>query len=393
VFNLVFNLYMSALGFSNEIIGIFNSLPAVALIAVGLPAAALVDRVGYRPFLLASAAMMLIGSVTLTAAGQRLIAVLAAGTFALGLILLQLLGNPLLTQISSERERVTLFSLNQSFSWIAVLLGDVLGGVIPEAAGRATGLSAAAAGSIRYAFAAMTALVLLGLPSLRALIRVAGVRPAAVMPIKQMLHVDVGRFTRLLIPEVILGLGAGMFLTFVQLYFAQRFGLTPGPIGVILAVGAALTAAGTLAAPSIGRRLGISRTTGVTQMIGCPLIVTLAFVTVLPLATVVFYLRQIALNIQAPLAMVFGMEYVAPEQRARLATALIVGNGIGSAGIGPLVSGFLQAAGGFQVAFSVAAVFYLLGGLSFLILFGGTRLPSEAGNAAGARRTSSGDCL
>jgi MFS family permease len=337
--------------------------------------------------------MMLVGSVALTAVAQRLIAVLAAGTFALGLILLQLLGNPLLTLVSAESERVTLFSLNQAFSWVAVLLGDVLGGVIPEAAGRATSASGAAASSIRYAFAAMTALVLLGLPSLRGLIREAAIRPATVIPIKALLHVDVGRFTRLLVPELILGLGAGMFLTFVQLYFAQRFGLTPGPIGVILALGAALTAAGTLAAPSLGRRLGISRTTGVTQMIGCPLIVSLAFVTVLPIATIIFYARQIALNIQAPLAMVFGMEYVVPEQRARLATALIVGNGIGSAGIGPLVSGFLQAAGGFQLAFSVASLFYLLAGLSFLLLFGRVRLPSEVQHDRAKGGTTSSDSL
>ena len=52
IFNLVFNLYMSALGFSNEVIGLFNSLPAIALLLVGLPAAAMADRLGYRPFLL-----------------------------------------------------------------------------------------------------------------------------------------------------------------------------------------------------------------------------------------------------------------------------------------------------------------------------------------------------
>jgi MFS family permease len=99
----------------------------------------------------------------------------------------------------------------------------------------------------------------------------------------------------------------------------------------------------------------------------------------LPLVTLILYVRQILLNIQAPLANVFGMEYVAPEQRARLATALLIGWGIGSGGIGPLVSGFLQVAGGFQLAFSVAAVFYLLAGASFLLLFRGVRTASEGG--------------
>jgi hypothetical protein len=41
IFNLVFNLYMSALGFSNALIGVFNALPALALVGIGLPFAAL----------------------------------------------------------------------------------------------------------------------------------------------------------------------------------------------------------------------------------------------------------------------------------------------------------------------------------------------------------------
>src|ERR1700687_960187 len=52
IFNLVFNLYMSALGFSNGLIGVFNARPAVALLGIGLPFAALADRIGYRMFLL-----------------------------------------------------------------------------------------------------------------------------------------------------------------------------------------------------------------------------------------------------------------------------------------------------------------------------------------------------
>jgi dipeptide/tripeptide permease len=50
-------------------------------------------------------------------------------------------------------------------------------------------------------------------------------------------------------------------------------------------------------------------------------------------------------------------------------------------GIGPLVSGFLQVRGGYQLAFSVSAVFYLLSGLIFLLLFGKVRLTSESNSA------------
>ena len=133
----------------------------------------------------------------------------------------------------------------------------------------------------------------------------------------------------------------------------------------------------TLAAPAVGRRFGITRTVGVSQVIGAPLVLALAFIMVLPVAVVIMTVRQLALNLQGPLGQVFGMEYVDSRERARLATAQVVVTGIGLGGIGPLVSGFLQVRGGYQLAFSVSAFLYLLAGLTFLLLFAKVRLPSE----------------
>ena len=378
VFNLVFNLYMSALGFSNAVIGLFNSLPALALVFVGLPLAAIADRIGYRVFLLAGALVAVAASAVLTVAGLRLVAVLAAGTYALAIIVIQVLGSPLLAQISSEGERLALFAVSASLSWVATLLGSLLGGLVPEFAGRLTHSSGASAGAIREAFAATLVLTILSLPFLLRLARSASLRPVTVFPVTELLHIDVARFLRILLPSLLLGIGAGMYLNFVQLYLSQRFGLTPGPIGVILGLGSAMTAAVTLGAPTVGRAFGISRSVGFLQILGSPLVLALGFLMNLPLAVIILYVRQLALNVQGPLGQVFAMEYVDPGERARLTTAMIVVNGIGGGGIGPLASGFLQVLGGYQLAFSVSAVFYLLAGVTYLLLFGGIRLPSEA---------------
>jgi MFS family permease len=391
IFALVFNLYMSALGFSNAVIGIFNSLPALALLGIGLPFAALADRIGYRLFLLGSGALAVLASLILAVAGMRLVAVLAAGSFALALTILEVLGAPVLAQVTREAERVALFAVNQSLAWIATLLGDLLGGAIPEAAARLTHSSSASAGAIRSAFVAMTLLTAASIPFLVRLAGAAGLRPTTVFPVRDLLRVDIVRFARFLFPALLLGIGAGMYLNFIQLYLAQRFGLTPGPIGAILAVGAAATALTTLGAPRISRRLGMTRTIGLLQVAGAPLILALAFLMTLPVAVLIMYVRQIALNLQAPLNQVFGMEYVEPGQRARLATAQTVVMGIGLGGIGPLASGFLQVRGGYQLAFSVSAAFYLLAGVTFLLLFRRVRVPSEAGPPAGTLGSTSRD--
>jgi len=213
----VFNLYMSALGFSNDVIGLFNSLPAVALLLVGIPFAAMADRIGYRVFLLGGGFVAVLASLVLAVVGSRLIAVLAAGTFALAVIVLQVLGSPLLAQVSGENERVGLFALNQSLSWAAALVGDVLGGVIPEAAARVMHTSSASPAAIRSSFVAMTILTVFSLPFLVRLARAAAMTPAAAFPVRELLKIDLARFGRILLPGLVLGIAAGMYLNFTQL--------------------------------------------------------------------------------------------------------------------------------------------------------------------------------
>jgi MFS family permease len=377
IFNLVFNLYMSALGFSNDVIGLFNSLPALALLGVGLPFAALADRIGYRLFLLGGGLLSVVAAFVLSIAGARLIAVLAAGSFSLALTVIGVLEGPLLAQLSTDAERVALFAVSQSIAWLATLAGDLLGGVAPELAARLTHQSSASAAAIRWAFVAMTVLSIVGLPFLMRIAGASDLKPASVFPVRELLRVDWSRFGRILLTWFLLGIGAGMYLNFVQLYLAQRFHLTPGPIGLILGVGAALTAVTILSAPRLSRRLGMGRAVGLLQAAGFPLVLALAFTMTLPIAVIILTVRQLLLSMVAPLGQVFGLEFVEPQQRARLATAQIIVSGIGIGGIGPLVSGFLQVRGGYQLAFSVSAAFYLMAGVTFLTLFGRTRLPSE----------------
>src|SRR5438876_5544961 len=113
IFALVFNLYMSALGFSNAVIGIFNSLPALALLGIGLPFAALADRIGYRLFLLGSGALAVLASLILAVAGMRLLAVLVAGRFALEMTLIVVLGAGVVAGMAREAERVAPLAVNQ----------------------------------------------------------------------------------------------------------------------------------------------------------------------------------------------------------------------------------------------------------------------------------------
>ena len=377
IFSLVFNLYMSALGFSNDVIGVFNALPALAVLLVGLPVGALADRMGYRAFLLLAGFWGAGAAIGLSLFTPRLLAVFSAGTFALAFTVLSVLGTPMLAQLSRPEERVALYAVGESLGWVGGLVGNLLGGYVPELAGRSLRHPPSAAASLRVAFAVMALVEALTIPLIIKLASSRHLRPSEALPVRQLLQVDWPRFARLLVPQAFLGMGAGMLLNFIQLYLAQRFGLSPGPIGLILALGALPTAWIALQAPLVSRRLGMSRTIGLAYVAGAPLVLILAFVESLPLGLVTLYVRQFVLNLQSPLSQLFGMEMVHESERARLASAQNVVFSIGFGGLGPLLSGFLQVHGGFQLAFSVSAAFYLVAGLTFLYLFASVRVPSE----------------
>jgi MFS family permease len=368
---------MSSLGFSNTVIGVFNALPAAGVLLVGLPVAAMADRIGYRLFLLAGSLLALSGGLVLSVAASPLLAVLAAGSFALAITVLQMLAAPMLAQLSRPNDRVTLFAVNESLAWIATVAGNLVGGLAPELAARWTHHASTSAASLRAAFLPMTALLLAAGPVVLRLSRSAELRPVAVVRVRELLRVDLRRFARILAPLLLLGIGAGILLNFVQLYLAQRFDLGPGPIGAILSAIAVLTAATSLLAPALSRRLGLTRAIGLAQLCGFPLVLGLAYAMSLPLAVALLAVRQVILNLQSPLFTAFGMDYVAAAERARYTIAQEVTFGIGLGGIGPLLFSLLQARGGYQLAFTVSACFYLLGGSTFLGLFGGTRLAAE----------------
>ncbi len=377
IFNLIFNLYMSALGFSNDVIGLFNSLPAVAVLLIGLPVGALADRFGYRVFLLVSGLTGVVAAVALGLVTPRLLAVAAAGTYALSLIILTVLGIPMLAQLSQPSERTALYTVNQSLGWVGMLLGSLAGGYVPEIAGRIMHVPGNSAASLRFAFLTMGVLQAATIPLLAGLATAQQLRRTEALPLRLVVQVDWQRFLRILLPQAFLGMAAGMLLNFLQLYLAQRFHLTPGPIGLILAAGALPTAIVSLTAPLISRRLGTSRTIGLLQITGVSLVLILAFIQSLPIALIALYLRQFALNIQAPLNQLFGMEIVEERERARLSSAQTVVFNVAFGGFGPLLSGLLQVRGGYELAFSVSACFYLLAGSTFLRFFGRVRLPSE----------------
>ena len=123
---------------------------------------------------------------------------------------------------------------------------------------------------------------------------------------------------RFFLPEMAIGLGAGLTIPFINLYFRERFGRPAGEIGLYYTGAQALVMVAFLAAPFLARRYGPVRTVVACQLSSIPFFLVLALTTSLPLAVAAFLLRHAAMNMVHPVGSHFAMEVIRPRERVRV---------------------------------------------------------------------------
>lgn len=189
--------------------------------------------------------------------------------------------------------------------------------------------------------------------------------------------------------ELAIGLGAGLTIPFISLYFYNRFHVEPGNVGLFYAASEAIMFFGFLSTPVFASRFGAVRTIVAFQLASIPFFLIMAFTTSLPLAVLAFLARQAMMNMVQPVSDHFIMETAPPRQRARL-------NGIKQMFrraawiVGPAVSGVLiQRApfvvDGFTTVMLVTIGLYLLGSTMYWAFFRtptAPRSPATSGSSA-----------
>ena len=305
----------------------------------------------------------------------------------------------------------------------AALVG--LGGIVASSSGIALLADATAAGSRSQRFgqqialgtmAAFAASVLAGLLAapvasvfgagqsdpltLRALVALGGIVGAAsAIPILFIRDVAVpvattAQVSRLLarfVPiEIVFGLGAGSFIPFTNLFFADRFGLGFGSIGVALG---SIAVAGSLGALTHGRvvasRLGPVRGVVSVELASLPFAVA-AVLSGNVIFAVIFLAARAALMYGAQATWsAYTLSSFAPAERAAVNATLALAWSVGAA-ISTSISGAIRGAmgpDGFTLNAIVLVVCYAVGSSLVYVLFSGREPQGDAAVAnAGVAR-------
>ncbi len=381
VFAVLFNLYLVEGGFKERFVGQALAMNGLGLALGALPAGLLAERWSRRKALMLGVALEGLGHA-LRASSTHGPTILAMGlVIGVGQSLFQIAAAPFLTEHSTGRERTHLFSTFFASALLAGVLGSAVGGVLPHA------VTALVRGT--SLFVAYRVALLAG-----AALAVCGVIPIVAMgaieehPLSHATEPVTRADRRRLVPiafnALLIGMGAGLVIPFMNLYFKDRFQCTSAQIGGYFSIAQVFTAAAALLGPALARRFGKLRTAVASELLSLPFLVTLGAERRLGIAVGSFWLRATFMQAATPLLQTFIMEAMPRQLRARATSLINLVWNMGWAASTVLAGRVIERLG-FAMPFYITAALYAIAASTFWLAFrnvresdGDVRLSEEA---------------
>ncbi len=350
---LQFNLYLRALGYGQDFMGILASIPAFATMALALPFGLVAGKLGYRRAILIGMILQAGGLLALCLLPDRLPLVGARILAGVGATLAGVVGAPFLAAAVGDRDRAHLFGFQAGASILSGMAGSALGGVLPGLFAQAFDLPSEGVLAYRAALLCTFALYLVAMVPIS---RITGSgrwerpRLGDVLARRSLV-------LRLVTIQTTIGLGAGLVIPFANIFFRLKFSASDPALGTLFAINALLMGLGSFAAPALAARIGRGRTVVLSQGLSLPFLLLWGFGPTLTWAAMGYLIRTPLMNLAGPVFSLLVMELFPPGMRSGMNGILMVAWNAGWA-LGSLASGYLQVALGFSYLFPCTAVLY-----------------------------------
>ncbi len=365
-----FNLYLVSLGYSSATIGLVSTLSALAGGIIAFPASAWSDRVGRRVVFYAGLIAGIIALVALLASETLVVVILSAALWSMGFQAFQVVISPYMTEHSAPDHRNELFAVQFAIQNVTNIVAAILGGVVATAIAAAMGLADGGPGTYRIILVLMLVLSGLGLltvarltddrPSKTMAPRLRTLGEPAAFPTdprrsRTLLGITIRdrvRFAKLVIPGLLISIGAGQVIPFLNVYIQRKFGLDLAQLNAVFALTSLGTVLAIMAQPWLARRFGQITSVVLVQSLSIPFLLVLGFSPILWTVIAAMMVRNSLMNAGNPIFNAFAMEQVTPAERASLAAAMSVLWQVGWV-IGGIWYAVLQATLGFFPGYTV----------------------------------------
>ena len=128
---VLYNLYLISLGYHADFVGVVLFVGTIGAGLAIFPAGVCIDRFSGKIILIFSSVLIGIAGAGQILFRQPLPLLISSFIVGVGLAFLLVITAPFLTLNSTPEERPHLFSMNISLSLITLVLGEVIGGVLP----------------------------------------------------------------------------------------------------------------------------------------------------------------------------------------------------------------------------------------------------------------------
>ena len=352
IFNLLFNFYALSLGYDEILVGQLLTTSSMMALVGALPAGFLSDRIGRNSSLILSNITLLVTVLGMTVWRSSEGLFLMNALHGLGQSLKWVTTSPFLMENSGEEERTYLFAMSFGILTTASFAGNWIGGRMPTWLGGLIGVAATNTEAYGWSIAST------GLVSLLGLIPLVLIKPQYALKQPGEDTISPFQYTRqnpallakLISPWLITSLGAGLLMPFMNIFYRTVHHQSDVGIGSLFGWGALAVGIGSLLAPPLADRWGKIRIVVISQALSIPFLILLGFTPWFWLSAIAYLIRNLLMNMGAPVYDTFVMEHIKPEARATVASLISMSWNFGWA-LGPTVSGWLQVRHGFDPVF------------------------------------------
>ncbi|MGN7412526.1 MFS transporter [Paenibacillus sp. SAF-068] len=390
MFSVLYNLYIQGLGYNDTMNGQIVSIQSLATAIMFVPIGLCGDLFSRKRLLITGALLsgiFLIGrSFDYSATGLIWFAVfsgLFAGVF-------QVLAIPYLAENVKKSQRLKMFSYYSSLVLASQVLGSLGGGVFADllhTAGLAkvTGLQ--------------TVLFVGGAATLAAFVPLLFVTEGKAAPqtpisVQSDLQPDadlkegltntantndsitkkkdsrlIGQFV---VTQLLIGLGSGLVVPYLNLYFTNRFSVSLSGMSLLIALGQIMTIVSMLIGPTLAARVGSVRAVVIFQVMSLPFLLLTGFTNLLFIASLSFLFRQALMNAANPIHSAILVDRISDKRRGIANSLMQTSFMIGWATMGPVQSYLVTTYGtywGYAITFSITGSLYVISSLMYYVMF------------------------
>lgn len=337
---LFLNFYLRALGLDEGVQGLINALPAFVSAFLSIPAILVTRRLNEINTMKLGSILSMGGLAMIGLSNGPVLAISGSILQGVGSALVMVSSAPFMAGETHEENRVPLFSLQMALTTGAGFLGNIIGGRIPELYGRFAGISADSLPAVRSAILIAVFFML------------AGTIPMFfIKSTKEVLAKDL-KLTgfsvenkvlmfKLVFPGILVGLGAGATIPYLNLFIEAKFNIDYAMIGSLFGWTSLATATTVLIQPWLVRRLGQIKAVVVVQLASLPFLFLLGYSPLFFLVVVAMFTRGALMNAAGPVFTALAMNLLPHRDRPVFSALNMMAWNIGWA-IAATVSGIFR---------------------------------------------------